>query len=282
MARMGMEVRSKVMCPVRRSLLPGQGALAILAVGVLGDLAGPAAASGQGEWKTTAGAEYTSGDYGQSLDTEVWYVPFALKYEALPWSWKVTVPWISIRGPGAVVGAGEGGIALDTSLRQTRKTESGLGDVVVAGTYSISPARVATLFVDLTAKVKFGTADFDKGLGTGEADLIVQVDVARTFGRFVPLGTLGYKFKGDPSGFDLDNVWFASAGFDYRVGPQVSSGLVYDWQDASTPTSHDMSEVTGYVNWRIDRTWSLITYGIGGLSDGSPAYGVGVQATARF
>jgi hypothetical protein len=93
--------------------------------------------------------------------------------------------------------------------------------------------------------VKFPTADEDKGLGTGEFDYIGQLDLAKTFGRFTPLATVGYKVKTDAPGLELDNVWFASGGTAYQFDDIWSGGLTLDYQEASTDSAEDALELFG-------------------------------------
>jgi len=49
----------------------------------------------------STGFDYSRGDYGESADTEIWYVPFGLKVEHDPWILRVTVPYLRIRAPAA-------------------------------------------------------------------------------------------------------------------------------------------------------------------------------------
>jgi hypothetical protein len=137
-------------------------------------------------------------------------------------------------------------------------------------------------FIDFTGKIKFGTADEDDGLGTGANDYILQVDLAKTYGNTTPLGTLGYKFKGDADDFELDNVWFASLGFSYKLNPAVSGGITLDWQEASTDDGDDQLEAVPFVGWKFDKIWSLSTYGVVGFSEGSPDWGLGAQVTYAY
>jgi hypothetical protein len=231
-------------------------------------------------WKLSAGIDYSSGDYGDVTDTEILYVPLGLKYEALPWALRVTVPWVQIDGPGSVVGAGDGVTVIGGGGPSRR--ESGLGDIVVGASYSFEDTLGVGSYVELGGKVKFGTADEDEGLGTGKTDYIVQADVGRTYGRWTPMLTLGYKWKGEPAGLQLNDVFFASAGFGYQFDDATSGGLSLDWQEASSTGADDALELMAYGNWRLTREWSLTAYGVGGMSDGSPDWDLGMQATYRF
>ncbi|NOT41710.1 MAG: hypothetical protein HOP13_14570, partial [Alphaproteobacteria bacterium] len=54
-----------------------------------------------------AGAEYSTGDYGEPQDTAVWYEFVSARYSTAPWAFKVTVPFLQIDGPATVTDDGE-------------------------------------------------------------------------------------------------------------------------------------------------------------------------------
>ena len=71
----------------------------------------PAFAQGTGDagiWKINSGFDYSTGKYGGTTSTDIWYVPFSLKYQGFPWSAKLTVPWLStsLAKPGGMPLAG--------------------------------------------------------------------------------------------------------------------------------------------------------------------------------
>jgi hypothetical protein len=226
----------------------------------------------------STGADYSSGDYGGTQNTEIFYVPFTTRYEFDSLTFKVTVPYLRITGPGLVVGGTESPFVIGNGA-QTRTTQSGLGDIVGAVTYSFFPTTKAMPLIEFTGKVKFPTADEDRGLGTGEFDYTVQTDIAKGFGRFTPFGTLGYRIVGDPSGAQLDNVIFTSAGGSYKFMNWLSGGLIFDYRQATSDRSQDPIEFTPYVVLKAIEDWSLNLYGVVGFSDGSPDEGGGLQIT---
>ncbi|HEY9199220.1 MAG TPA: hypothetical protein VIR60_07625, partial [Gammaproteobacteria bacterium] len=179
------------------------------------------------ETTVSLGVDYSTGDYGGSESTDILYYPLILKYATGPWIGKLTVPYIRIKGPGDVVpDIGRVG----TFIRPTR-TEQGLGDVVASLTRAVYSSE--SVLLDATGKVKFGTANEDRSLGTGENDYSLQLDGYVPVGKATPLATLGYKVFGDPSGYDLDNVVFASAGFTYALQERLSTGAIFDYREPS-------------------------------------------------
>src|SRR5882672_10698581 len=79
----------------------------------------------------SVGAEATRGKYGGTQNTDIYYVPFSGKYETGLWTYKLTVPYISVTGNAVVV---DQGVAIGTN--GPRRTESGLGDVVASAFYT--------------------------------------------------------------------------------------------------------------------------------------------------
>lgn len=233
----------------------------------------------QGQWSFTSGIDYSTGDYGDEGDTDILFVPFSLGYSQGPWAAKVTVPWVQIKGPGSVIGGGDGGVVVGGA---EAIDDSGLGDIWAQLSYSLESFPADYGYLDLVGKVKFPTADEDKGLGTGEFDYTLQVDYFKPLGKLTPMATVAYKIKGDPEGSELDNVFFLSAGADYRLNETINFGATLDWQDASSSASDDSLEIFNYLGYRVNDANLLTFYSYIGLSDGSPDIGGGIQWKYSF
>ena len=82
----------------------------------------------------SSGVNYLSGDYGQTTDTTIVYIPVTVKVKRDNWTARLTVPYLRITGPGVVVGGADG--AIDVGTAGVKDTQSGLGDVVAALTYN--------------------------------------------------------------------------------------------------------------------------------------------------
>jgi hypothetical protein len=229
----------------------------------------------------SVGAEYSSGDYGAAQKTDIFYVPFAVKYETGPWAYKLTVPYVEITGPGNVIGAGADRIVVP-GVNQPRRTASGLGDIVGAVFYNAVDDRKGPVGLDLGAKVKFGTADSNTGLGTGENDFAVQADFFKAMGKFTPFGTIGYRWYGDPPGVNFRNVPYASLGGAYRLSQDTTIGAVYDFRDSVFAGGPQVSELTGYLSQRLSREIKLQFYAVAGFSDASPDYALGLNLSYAY
>jgi len=231
----------------------------------------------------SAGADYSTGTYGTSERTDIWYFPLVAKYERGLFTGKVTVPYLRITGPGNVIGAD--GIVIQPIPPGTtvpRTTQSGLGDIVAAASYTVFYDRGSGTLVDLTGKIKFPTADAAKGLGTGETDYAAQVDAHKSWDRWAAFATVGYRVMGEPPDIELRNVWFGSIGGTCKFTPGTTGGLSYDYRQSTSASGAPMREVTAFVSHRLHEAWKAQLYLLKGFSDGSSDWGVGALVSFAF
>lgn len=229
----------------------------------------------------TAGAEYTTGNFGGTQSIDEWYVPFTARYIIDDYVFRLTVPYIRLTAPEGTIlsGVTDGQVLVPGTGERT--TETGLGDVIAAMTYrNVLNNKIGSdTALDLTAKVKFATADENKGLGTGENDYTVQAEFYKFFNHFTSFGTLGYKFRGDPPGIDLQDSILAFVGGNYRLSPLVRVGLDLYYQQASYAGLDDQVELSAFLGYKLSNSQYLRGYLIQGLGNGSPDWGVGVLIT---
>ena len=266
----------------RRSAWPGlKGALALLMA-----LAVVTPCDAQDSTFTLGvGADYSTGDYGTGQDVDIWSVPVRANVETGRWKLELTVPYIAIRSAGDVVGGTDGPIVTKKKKNpaaNTRTTESGLGDIVGSVGYAVLSGNDGLPLVEVTGKIKFPTASESKGLGTGQFDYTAQIDVAKEFGRITPFATIGYRFIGEDSSLDLNNVLFVSVGAGYMFNDRISAGLAVDYSQATTGGVDDPLELSPYLSWSLGDRWSLDVYGLIGLSGGSPDSGGGAHLSVAF
>jgi hypothetical protein len=201
----------------------------------------------------SAGAEFTSGTYGGDVDIEDTYVPLTATADMGRIGLRLTVPYLSVRAPQGTIFDPDG-VPVPGSGVLT--TESGLGDIIGSITvYNVLQNRRQGFAMDLTGKVKFATADEDKGLGTGANDYTVQADFFKFADRFSWLGSIGYMFRGDATGLDLDNVIIAAVGGTYKATPETRTGLIFDFRESAISGSDSIRELTGFVSRQISENW---------------------------
>jgi hypothetical protein len=232
-----------------------------------------------GDYKLSlsSGLDYSVGDYGDTEDTETWFLPINLKYKRGRYTFRLGTSYIWMKGPLNVTPEGDplpgGGVV---------RTVRGPGDVTTSLAATVLEEDSAALDLDLVGKIKFGTADESKSLGTGENDYSLQASFFKALGSWGPYLDLGYRWKGDPPGVDYRNVWYGSAGTGYRVSKAWSAGADYSWRGKLTATSSPVSEATLYGNYRVNDQYRLNFYGVAGFSNASPDWGLGFTASRIF
>lgn len=227
----------------------------------------------------TTGLDYSSGRYGTSQTTEIWYLPVITRMEWQRWTFKLTLPYVRMTAPtgGVIVGYDGNGTPIRAGAGQ-RVTQSGMGDVVAAATYSLVERE--DLLLDVTGKIKFGTASESKGLGTGENDFLLGLDAYfPTGGATTPFLSLGGKSPGDPAGQTLKDTWQAGVGLAYKFSPAWSGGAMFDWRSAASASSVPQREFTLYGVYKSANNWKLQGYAYTGFSDASADYGLGLMAS---
>lgn len=266
-----------------------------IAASVLGLSVQSAYADDSGHATVAAGFDYSSGKYGTPFNTDIWDVPLSIGYQADRWSVRLTVPWISISGASNVIpgiggvlnlnpharghglglglGAGVGGGTTPPTV--TQGSASGLGDVVAQATYGLVRDDAAQFGLDLTGKVKFGTASADKGLGTGENDYGVNVDAYKGFAAWTVFGGAGFMKYGSSQYIVLHNGWNANLGAGYKLDDSDDVGAYFYFRQKISDSGYAQRELTGYWNHRFGSAWRLQAYVLGGFSDGSPDWGAG-------
>lgn len=254
--------------------LAGLGALAAVHASV------PVIADDLG-FKVGVGGEYTTGKYGGHESIDEVYIPVNFIYDAPRVEARVTLPYLSVRAPEGTVTEGPDGQPVVGE--GPVKTEGGLGDVIAALTvYDVLSLAGGDFVVDLTAKIKFGTADEKKGLGTGENDYSLQADLFRFFDRFTIVGLAGYVVRGDPPGVDLQDGFFASAGTTYLVADRTRVGLFYDYRESSLQENDALQEFSITLSSRLATNWWASGYLLAGVGDNSPDWGGGISLTVGF
>lgn len=224
------------------------------------------------------GYDYTTGTYGTNDRTEITSIPFIANYETGDWVFKVTLPYVRITGTDNVVA----GIGAVRQTSTTVRTASGLGDITTAATYSFVVDPKTQFGIDVTGKIKLGTADSDRGLGTGENDYWLLVDPYKKFGNVTYFGGVGYGILGSSNTLKLKNVVSANAGLSYKLDAQASAGALLDYRSKSTDAGFDQRELTAFYSRKLGGGYKLQAYATKGFSDGSPDWGAGVNVGYNF
>lgn len=278
-------------------------------------MAKPASRSLADGLSLSVGADYSTGKYGANESTKVYYMPFAATYNTGAFTYKLTIPYIRVTGPGDIVPGGLGGtggssggagvVGCSGKVRnssgtgrgfcppttttgagvvntRTRTTESGLGDIVAAATYAVLDDEASGVYVDVTGRIKLPTASESKGLGSGKTDYALQGYVEKSFGApFVSL-SLGYKWLGEPAGVSYKNVTFGSLGAGYKFSKMTTLDLSYDWATSAVSGAERPQEISANLTHRINDQYKLSGIIYTGLSDANADVGGGVTLSYSF
>lgn len=256
-----------------------------------------------GQFSLSTGIEMSSGKYGGTTSTDILYVPLTAKYVVADYSLRITVPYISIQSSDSSVlpgigrmgsnmatstgmsGSGMGGMggtggSTVTSTSSTATTQSGLGDIFASLGYGIYSGE--QLGLTLLTGVKFGTADYNKRLGTGQNDYLAEVDSVYTLNDTAILASAGYKIVGQPADYVLKNVAYGSIGFNQSAGERSRAGLTWDVAQSSSSLSTARSSLSAVwfeafgqaANWSITLTK--------GFSSSVPDWGGGFVLSSGY
>lgn len=254
-----------------------------------------------GHVSVSSGFDYSSGTYGTQTRTTIWDVPFTIGYDNSDWSLKLVVPYVHISGSNDIIpgvgrvnngnpsGRGRGHVAglagqpvSQTTAGATSGSASGMGDVVAQATYHLFTSKSGRFGIDVGGHIKFGTADENKGLGTGQNDYGASINLFQVVGSWTLFGGAGYTDYGSSSYIQLHDGANANVGASYRTSSQDSIGAYYYWREKISDTGYQESDVTLFWNHHYNANWRLQAYALAGLSNGSPGWGGGLSLKYAF
>jgi len=243
-------------------------------------------AAREADWRFSTSVNYDTGKYGTPDRTNSVYIPFTLKRYYSEADLSVTVPYLRQSSAGQVtwVGGKPVRIGLKNAPAPAGTTsESGLGDIILRGTYALKRDGPGSFGLGLAGKLKLPTADEDKGLGTGEMDGGVGLEFAKEIDPDWSLMADGYyTMIGDPAGVDLNNQVSLDLGFYRALGSNLGLTVLYETQSAIVEGNAAPSSLSGTVSYSAE-SGSQFSGGLTlGLSDGSPDMGLSAGFSRRF
>lgn len=209
--------------------------------------------------KFISGFDYSSGFYGDTDPTEVYFVPFTLKAQVNNWTAKLSLPWEKLKLFG-------------TGLDSTE----GLGDTSLYLSYTFELTDAFS--VEAISKLKIPTADVDKGLGNGAVDKTLALESSETIDDFTFYLGGGYRMNGAQGNYHPRDVFMIDGGITMQFNEHFSGGILYDWRQSPVRAS-DPSEATFYINYALTKKLKLQPYTVVGFSDGSADEEVGITTS---
>ncbi len=227
---------------------------------------------------------FSSGNYGTGSNIDITYVPLILEFYPserlrltgeLPWVRQTSSEFTAVGGMGMFQHVQGGNF-------QTMNVESGPGDILFRGEYTLLPETADTPALIVAGDLKIPTADESKGLGTGKWDTGLAVELGKTIGESYVYGRIGYTFLGGRKGLGLDNPFHFEGGIGHNITSRLSLNAFLEGSTA-IDNSFDAPLSTGINgDYQLRSDLSLTGYFQLGLSDGSPDYGLGIGFLQKF
>ena len=229
-----------------------------------------------------SGAFYDTGDFGTSRDFHTWYFPVTVKGVWDRFDLSLTSAWVYLSTEQRLALA-EG--TPNPSGQPQSTTTSGPNDTVLRSRYFwIKDPGPDTWRPGITpyAKVKLPTGDPDKELGTGKPDFGAGLSFDKTFEPIFFFIDGGYTIVGKPAGENLQNRPSATGGVGASLNKKTSLSTELDWQRALVKGFDDPFDVMLIASRKLTRSVQIDVYALKGLSNGSPKFGGGMDASYKF
>lgn len=258
-----------------------------------------AAATAEDTWRVGLSVYHSSGDYGTGSTTTITSVPLSIRRLFQDGDVTLIVPYLSVTSncsvtllsgvpnttggtcPTTTTGTGTG--RRTTRLRPTTVTESGIGDLILRGRYYVVDEHGLVPTIAVTAKVKFPTASRDRGLGTGEFDEGVGVEVSKRLTRaWISFVDVGYTNLGDPPGVNLRNQWNYDVGLGYYFTKDLLASVYYEGWTAVISGLQNPQDLLVAMNYTATSAWRFNTSIARGLSDGAPNWAFTAGLNVQF
>lgn len=230
----------------------------------------------------STGLEYQQGTYGLHENVDLLSAPTTLTVRHGTLTFAASLPYVRFSAPANVVtGGGVLGVPIIVPPTTTteRRTRSGIGDLRLTGSYTLSTLPVG---LTLSGQVKLPTASAAKGIGTGKTDVAVGGEMFKRLGRVTPYLDVDYTMPGSPAGYRLDNSLSGQIGAAVQLGKRVRGHLGYAYAQAISPTLDDQQSLAAGINVGVTKRMTLAMYGSAGVSRGAPDVVAGMQIGLGF
>ncbi|OGR70522.1 MAG: hypothetical protein A2089_05020 [Elusimicrobia bacterium GWD2_63_28] len=235
-------------------------------------------------WKFSSSFNYDTGKYGTPDRTNSVYIPFTLKRYFADGDLSVTVPYLRQSSTGQVTWVGGKPVRVDKAPRAAAaSSESGLGDIMLRGTYALMREGQKAFDLGLAGRIKLPTAEENKGLGTGEMDGGAGLEFAKEINAgWTLLADAYYTIIGDPEGVDYNNQLALDLGFYKALNEDLGLTVIYETQSAIGDGGADPRSVSGTLSYAASAGLRFTGGLTLGLSDGSPDAGLSAGFSRKF
>ena len=172
----------------------------------------------------------------------------------------------------------------DSTVQEVERhgSASGIGDTTFSLSYRFVDESDSLPEMSVHGDVKLPTADEDKGLGTGETDYCLGIELIKEIGAWTVDVGMDYNILGDPDGYDLDNYVAAYGDLSTGLGPGLTT--IFKLYGAQAPSEESDAELTVGLecDYAIEHLGSVYAGVDAGLSDGSPDFSLSVGYSMSF
>ncbi len=233
------------------------------------------------------GFSYLEGDFGTGTTAQTVYMPFTFRYLGERFDLGLTIPFVYKDSSAAIsiINGRPIRIRNDPVSNIIKLFAPGVGDLSMKGRLYLFDDPGTDSFLPAitpTARVKFPTADASEGLGTGEYDFGLGLELDKKVGSFFLFSDFGYTFIGEPSGTNLRDQISAGSGTGYQILESLSVSAAFAWSRALVSGTDDPMDITTNLSWRVTETFTWTPFVAFGLTDGSPDFAVGFSLSKRF
>lgn len=269
------------------------------------------------KWQVGVAPSYSSGNYGTNTTTTITYIPLIVRRLFQDGDISLTIPYVSITSNGAVTlvggvpnrtsqsgssgsgssgsGGGSGGPGSGSSgpgnsrdkrpgnVLPSKTTDSGIGDIILRARYYLIEERTSMPLVAVTGRIKFPTADEDRGLGTGQFDEGIGLEFSKQFTeKVIGFADVGYTIIGKPDNVPLRNQWNYDLGVGYYFTNNLLGSVYYEEYRALIAGLQNPRDLLCAVNYRATSVFRMNASVQIGLSSGAPDYGLTGGVSYRF
>lgn len=243
------------------------------------------------------GVEFASGKYGANITTDTVYMPLIVTwFPTARLDVGVEIPFVyqssslvttdifrtsQVNGTAKIVarrnGSGMGGnhsAALSNGAAEP--STSGMGDIILRiGYVALAEGRRAPR-IRPSLFVKFPTASERDGLGTGEFDAGVGMEVSKWFDDLIVTAEAFFNYQGKAAGLGLKNYASYTVGAGYQLTDRFRPLLLVKGASEPAEDATDLLELRAKGIYEITRKSGIEMYAAKGMTDSSPDYGGGI------
>jgi len=220
------------------------------------------------------GLYYSEGDYHRNRSTTIQYLPLTAKYQTKNFQFKLSGGWLSLKGPGNIETGTQTASEFD---------EYGLADTHFSSAYYWRTSQLKLIdWLVPEFKIKIPTADKNKALGTGTLDGQIILSFYRIRAPLTLHSSLSHRWRSNKNELNLRNSWGFNFGTVWQWTKYLSTGIVFDTEEAASTISSAKRELLFHVSVKITRKIKTTLYSQYGLSNGSPEVSFGTQVAYKF